>query len=108
MAKTAPGPATASRPRRVPQRTCVACRSSDAKRVLIRLVRATADGRVVIDTTGKQAGRGAYLCHNPECWNTALQRRSLERALRIERLHPDDRTQIKQFAQQLEGTMVDE
>lgn len=84
----------------VPQRTCVACRSTDAKRTLVRVVRGP-DGRVTVDERGKAAGRGAYLCRDPRCWETALQRRALERALRIERLHPDDRTALEAFARAL-------
>ena len=66
----------------VPQRTCVACRRAEAKRGLIRVVR-DAEGHVVIDPTGRLNGRGAYLCHDPACWEAALKRRSLERALRV-------------------------
>jgi hypothetical protein len=90
----------------VPQRMCIACRHTDAKKALIRLVR-TDDSHVEIDQTGKRRGRGAYLCHNPRCWETALKRRGLERALRLERLHPDDRATLEQFVQHLEGTMSD-
>ena len=67
------------RPKHIPVRTCVACRRTDAKRGLFRLVR-DAEGRVTVDPTGKQAGRGAYLCHDPACWEQALKRRGLERA----------------------------
>jgi uncharacterized protein len=84
----------------VPQRTCIACRATDAKRELVRLVRST-EGRVTIDLRGKARGRGAYLCRNPACWETALQRRALERALRIERLHPDDREALQAFGRAL-------
>lgn len=85
------------RPKHVPQRTCVACRRVDPKRALVRLVR-SADGRVAIDPKGKQAGRGAYLCHDPACWDQALRKRGLERALKIEALHPDDRAILEAFA----------
>jgi predicted RNA-binding protein YlxR (DUF448 family) len=88
------------RPKHIPQRTCIACRRVDPKRALVRLVRDT-DGRVVIDTTGKRAGRGAYLCHDPACWEQALRRRGLERALRLDALHPDDRVALDEFAQSL-------
>ncbi len=88
------------RPKHVPQRTCVACRRTDTKRGLVRLVR-TAEGRVEIDPTGKRNGRGAYLCHNPACWEAALKRRSLERALRIDALHPDDQTMLLDYIHQL-------
>lgn len=70
-----------SRPKHVPQRTCVSCGSTVAKRELIRLVR-TPDGMVAPDPTGKRAGRGAYLCHSSECWDRAVKKGRLENALR--------------------------
>jgi predicted RNA-binding protein YlxR (DUF448 family) len=94
------------RPKHVPVRTCVACRRTDAKRGLFRLVR-DADRRVAVDPTGKRAGRGAYLCHDPACWEQALRRRGLERALRIESLHPEDRIALEQVAQQLGPVVMD-
>jgi predicted RNA-binding protein YlxR (DUF448 family) len=36
---------------------------------------------VKIDETGRLAGRGAYLCRDAACWNTALERGTLGRAL---------------------------
>jgi hypothetical protein len=54
----------------------------NAKRQLVRLVRA-ADGQVKIDPTGKAAGRGAYLHNRRACWEAALTRKELDRALRI-------------------------
>jgi predicted RNA-binding protein YlxR (DUF448 family) len=88
------------RKKHVPQRTCVSCRRSDAKRGLIRVVR-DGEGRVAIDPTGKRNGRGAYLCHDPLCWQTAVKRRALERALRLDQLHPDDRDTLLEFASTL-------
>jgi uncharacterized protein len=90
------------RPKHVPQRICIACRRSDAKRGLIRLVR-DAEGHVSVDPTGKRAGRGAYLCHDAACWDQALKRHGLERALRIEVLLPEDRAILEQFARGLDG-----
>jgi uncharacterized protein len=69
------------RPRHVPQRTCVACRSTEAKRGLVRVVR-TAIGLVEVDETGKKAGRGAYLHKSKECWDKALKGKVLEYALK--------------------------
>ncbi|MBQ6509935.1 MAG: YlxR family protein [Flexilinea sp.] len=66
----------------IPQRTCVACREVNEKRSLIRLVR-TPDG-VVIDTTGRLPGRGAYLHDSKECWEKALKRGVLARSLKTE------------------------
>jgi uncharacterized protein len=96
QAKTA-----AARPKHVPQRTCIACRRADAKRGLTRLVR-DAEGRVSIDPTGKRNGRGAYLCTSRACWEAALKRKALERALRIGQLHPDDLAALRLFAASLE------
>lgn len=89
----------------IPTRMCVACRSRGSKTGLIRLARTVA-GRVLVDVAGKSGGRGAYLCPDPACWQVALKRRSLERALRLERLHPDDRDVLMQFAQGLEVAAV--
>jgi predicted RNA-binding protein YlxR (DUF448 family) len=64
-----------------PQRTCVACQEVRAKRELIRLVRVS-DGSVQVDTSGKKAGRGAYLCRVAECWEKGLKGNRLEHILR--------------------------
>ena len=66
--------------RRVPQRTCVACREVLNKRSLLRLVQ-TSTG-VEIDPTGKKTGRGAYLHDKRSCWDKALKGDLLERALK--------------------------
>ncbi len=46
----------------------------------MRIVR-TPDGQVVIDETGRVAGRGAYLCPDGTCWTQALAKGALQRAL---------------------------
>ena len=69
--------------RHIPERTCVACRSLRPKREMVRVVR-TAVGAVEIDPTGKKSGRGAYLCGRFECWQLALRRHALDRALKAE------------------------
>ena len=67
---------------RTPQRTCVVCRSTTAKRTLHRIVRSPA-GTVAYDPTGKAPGRGAYLCGQPACLDLAVRRRSVQRALKV-------------------------
>jgi predicted RNA-binding protein YlxR (DUF448 family) len=69
-------------PVRTPQRTCVVCRSTTAKRTLHRIVRTPA-GTVAYDPTGKAPGRGAYLCGQPVCLDMAVRRRSFQRALKV-------------------------
>nr|WP_325233135.1 YlxR family protein [Egicoccus sp.] len=67
---------------RQPVRTCVACRVVRPQRELLRLAR-TPDG-IRFDTSGRLPGRGAYLCPEPHCLDTAAHRgaAALRRALR--------------------------
>jgi uncharacterized protein len=60
----------------------VACRTSRAKRDLQRIVRTPA-GEVVLDPTGRLAGRGAYVCQNTDCLSIAIKKGALKRALEI-------------------------
>ncbi len=69
------------RRKHVPQRTCLGCGETKAKRELLRIVR-TPDGSIEIDLRGKTSGRGAYLCRRADCWDKALSRGSIARALR--------------------------
>ena len=81
-----PGPTRQRKPVRrkhIPQRTCVVCRQVRDKRELVRLVR-TPGGDLVIDETGKQNGRGAYLCRQSACWEAALKGSQLAKALKME------------------------
>ena len=68
------------RRKHVPLRTCIACHQQRAKRELIRVVR-TPEGTLEIDPRGKRAGRGAYLCTDGACWETAQGK--LGHALRV-------------------------
>jgi predicted RNA-binding protein YlxR (DUF448 family) len=89
------------RPRHVPQRTCVACRTTEAKRGLVRVVR-TATGAVEVDETGKKPGRGAYLCRTRECWDKALKGKVLEYALKTA-ITAEDKTALQAYAATLEA-----
>jgi predicted RNA-binding protein YlxR (DUF448 family) len=40
------------------------------------------DGHVVLDPTGRVAGRGAYLCADGSCWRAAIDRNIIARGLR--------------------------
>ena len=85
------------RPKHVPQRMCVACRTKDAKRGYVRLVR-TPEGRVEVDPTGKRNGRGAYLCNRMRCWERGVNGRILGRALKIEGLTEENRAALLKYA----------
>ena len=90
---------TATKTRRIPQRTCIACRTTGDKRELVRIVR-TPDGRVMPDASGKAAGRGAYLCRSPECWDNASTKRLLDKALRVT-VSSTDADAISNYGQKL-------
>jgi hypothetical protein len=78
----------------------VSCRETSAKRDFVRIVR-TPEGTVEVDPTGKRAGRGAYLCARSECWQEALKKERLARALRTA-ISAADRQQLGRYAEQLE------
>lgn len=65
----------------IPQRSCIVCRESKDKSELLRVVRRV-DGSVVIDRTGREAGRGAYICRSGDCMQTAIKKRALNRAFK--------------------------
>ncbi len=59
---------------------CIGCKGKMNKKSLIRVVR-TPDDKIVVDSTGKKAGRGAYLCGRVECLEKAMKTKALQRAL---------------------------
>lgn len=72
-----------TRIRKVPQRMCVGCREMKNKRDLVRVVK-TPEDSVLLDTTGKKSGRGAYVCPSQECLSLAVKHKSLQKALQQE------------------------
>ncbi|MHB1420199.1 MAG: RNase P modulator RnpM [Bacillota bacterium] len=69
--------------RKIPLRMCVGCKVHRDKRELIRIVR-TPEEEVMMDPTGKKAGRGVYICPQIECLNKAVKSKALPRALNVE------------------------
>lgn len=67
----------------IPMRTCIICREKTDKRQLTRIVR-TETGSVEVDRTGKKNGRGAYICGKIGCWETAVQSKRLDQALKTD------------------------
>jgi len=69
--------------RHTPIRSCIVCRQTSDKRELLRVVRLPEKdgGAVVTDTSGKQSGRGAYVCPEKECIDKAKKSKRFERAL---------------------------
>ncbi len=63
-----------------PQRTCMGCNSKKDKKDLIRIVK-NKENQISIDKTGKQEGRGAYLCDDIQCLEKLIKSKRLERIL---------------------------
>lgn len=97
---------TRGRGKHVPQRTCIACRSTSAKRAFVRVVRSP-DGHVQVDRTGKLSGRGAYLCERRSCWDAGLKRDRIANALKTT-LTAEDRQALNEFAATLPADETDE
>jgi len=86
-----------ARRKHVPLRTCVGCRQVLPKRSLIRVVRSPQG--VMIDPTGKIAGRGAYLHDRRSCWEKGLKG-SLAQALKTD-LTSEERDRLSAYAASL-------
>jgi predicted RNA-binding protein YlxR (DUF448 family) len=71
------------KPKKIPQRRCIGCGERFDKMALIRIVR-TPEGDIVLDRTGKRAGRGAYLCHSVTCLRRAKKANRLAQNLECE------------------------
>lgn len=68
--------------KKLPLRKCVITQEMLPKNDLIRVVR-TPEGDVVIDTTGKLNGRGAYLSKDVEVIRLAEKKRTLDHHLKV-------------------------
>ncbi len=51
--------------KKIPMRTCIACRTEKPKKELVRVVKF--GDEIKLDLTGKANGRGAYVCNDKEC-----------------------------------------
>lgn len=68
--------------RKMPVRQCVGCQEMKSKKEMLRVLK-TAEGKIILDATGRKNGRGAYLCFSKECLKKARKNRGLERSLKI-------------------------
>lgn len=66
---------------------------------MVRIVR-TPDGEVRLDETGKLNGRGAYLCRQRGCWESALKQHWIEKTLKTS-LPDETHTYFIEFMAQL-------
>ena len=68
--------------KKIPLRKCTGCGEMKPKTELVRVLK-TADDQIVIDSTGRMNGRGAYICHSSDCLKKAIKTKSIERSLGI-------------------------
>ena len=75
--------------KKIPLRMCSGCGEMKPKKELVRVVKApektdengnVTGGEISLDLTGRKPGRGAYVCHGPECLIKARKARRFERA----------------------------
>lgn len=66
--------------KKIPLRKCTGCGEMKAKKEMIRVLK-TPEDTIVLDTTGKKNGRGAYLCNQTDCLKKARKSKGLERSL---------------------------
>ena len=51
--------------KKIPMRTCIACKACKPKKELLRIVKNGDD--ISLDITGRKNGRGAYICDSADC-----------------------------------------
>ena len=69
--------------KKIPLRTCMGCNDKKPKKELIRIVK-NKEGIISLDKTGKQEGRGAYICNSVECLEKVVKSKRLEKVLEKE------------------------
>ncbi len=65
----------------IPIRSCIVCREQKDKSELLRIV-LRPDGVAVVDKTGREPGRGAYVCKSRACIDAIIKKQALSRAFR--------------------------
>ena len=69
--------------KKIPMRMCIACHEMKPKKEMLRIVKPK-EGDAFIDFTGKAAGRGAYICNNPDCVKKLKKARLLNKTFSAE------------------------
>ena len=69
--------------KKIPMRKCVGCGEMKEKKEMIRVIK-TPEDEIVLDTTGRANGRGAYICSSKECLLKAVKNKGLERSLKAQ------------------------
>ncbi len=84
--------------KRQPQRTCMGCNEKKDKKDLIRIVK-NKENEITIDRTGKQDGRGAYICDNIQCLEKLIKSKRLNKVF--------DMNISEEIYESLRGVIID-
>ena len=68
--------------KKIPMRQCIGCGEMKPTKEMLRVIK-TAEEEIMLDTTGRKNGRGAYLCPNSECLKKAIKGKGLERSFKM-------------------------
>ena len=68
--------------KKIPIRQCIGCGEMKHKKETIRVIK-TAEDEIILDTTGRKNGRGAYICPESECMQKAIKCKGLERSFKM-------------------------
>ena len=68
--------------KKIPMRQCIGCGEMKPKKEMIRVIK-TAEDEIILDTTGRKNGRGAYISPGNECLQKAIKCKGLERSFKM-------------------------
>lgn len=88
-----------------PQRSCLGCRTSRDKSLLIRFV-LTPDMEILPDLENRLPGRGAYTCIDNRCLSSAIAQRQFKRSFKQDVIIMPAEQLIEHVRQQLHNRIV--
>lgn len=87
---------------KIPMRQCTGCREMKSKKEMIRVLK-TPEDEIVLDTTDRKNGRGAYVCPSTECLDKAIRNHGIERSLKTsvpEEVYEDLKKELSKIEKQ--------
>lgn len=88
-----------------PQRSCLGCRTSKDKNLLIRFVQ-TPEMEILPDLESRLPGRGAYTCINKSCLAAAIEQRQFKRSFKHDVSFMPAEQFVEYIRQQLHGRII--
>ena len=67
--------------KKIPLRQCIGCGEMKSKKEMVRILKTENEG-IILDSTGRKNGRGAYLCPSAQCLQKAVKNRGLDRSFK--------------------------